>query len=629
MILFIGFVYPEDTYSDNSVYYVSPNGNDDNPGTLNKPWQHIAHAASTSAVKPGDTIYIRAGTYNEAIEQKVSGTSGRFITYRNYPNEHPVISDKNANAGVRWLIKDENYIRIEGMTFRDYHRTAIAIRNDKESVTDVAIVNNTFEDQKTIDTKTAKTIVVTTLKSGKLMHNILIEGNKIYNVDTGVYPALQIEGDVRGATILNNIIAGTSNIAINVAGRPQFGQPERILVKGNDVSGFGIPGRHAAGIYLDGAGKFIVVEDNIIHDRKQGIRVNLEKAASSMKTQHVILRRNIVYNVSNISMQLGVGGVPDNCNTVGDLNYAVAVHNTIYTEGNTTNHWFSCGINLRWKNNALVHEGEGGFQYRLENTSVNTAKWQADYNFYYSSQLDKPYRWFNKDYKTIEGLSNASGFEQHSISGAPLFTDQSTYDFTLQTGSPLIDSGGSLTLTRSSGSGKEIPVDEVWYFSDGLGLQSGDMIRVGNNLPVSIVDIDYNNQVLVVNKSISWSNDTPLYYDYKGNHPDIGAFEFERALELSVIPEDQSLYVSWRMNGTIPADLRWHVSYQSTNSAQIFETLVLSSDQNHLHINNLENYQFYTVNVKGIVEGDIIVEETTTMMPTDIFTFLPIINNSP
>lgn len=619
---------PKQTYSGNSVYYVSPNGDDDNPGTINKPWQHINYAASSSIIKPGDTIYIRGGTYNESIEQKVSGAPGNYVTYRNYPNEHPIISDKNVGGRVRWMIKDESYIRIEGMTFQDYFITAVQVRNENEDVTDIAIVNNVFENQKTRDGDTGKSIQISTLKSGKFMYNINIEGNEFYNMDTGIYPALQIEGDVRGAKILNNIIEGTSNIAINIAGRPQFGQPQRILVKGNDVSGFGLEDRHAPGIYLDGAGKFIVVEDNIVHDRKQGIRVNLENAASSLQTEHVILRRNIIYNTPSISMQLGVGGVPDNCNNVGELNYGVAVHNTIYTQENSTNHWFSCGVNLRWKNNALVHEGDSGYQYRLENTSVKTGQWESDYNFFYSSEVEKPYRWFNKNYNSIDAFYNVSGLEQHSITGLPNFTNQAAYDFTLQAGSPLIDAGGPLTFTRNPGSGKEIPVEEVWYFSDGLGLQEGDRIRVGSNPPVVIVNIDYVNQLLIVDRAINWSQGTAVNYDFNGNSPDIGAFEFETKLELSLTPNDQALHVRWRMNDVIPAGLEWHLSYQPQNSPQSLDTIILSKEQNYFYLTNLENYQFYIVNIKGVVDGDVFVEETKTMMPTDIHFYLPIVHKN-
>ena len=147
------------------------------------------------------------------------------------------------------------------------------------------------------------------------------------------------------------------------------------------------------------------------------------------------------------------------------------------------------------KNNALVHEGSGGYQYRLENTSVNTEKWQSDYNYFYSTQLDKPFRWFNRDYRTVGSFYEVSGMDQYSISGAPAFTDQSSYDFTLQPESPLIDSGGALTFTKNAGSGRDILVDDALYFTDGFGLQPGDSIRIGNGNPVSVTDVDYTNHI--------------------------------------------------------------------------------------------------------------------------------------
>src|SRR5512139_2607009 len=44
-------------------YYVSgSSGNDDNPGTLESPWQTIQKANAT--LQAGDTVYIRGGTYD-------------------------------------------------------------------------------------------------------------------------------------------------------------------------------------------------------------------------------------------------------------------------------------------------------------------------------------------------------------------------------------------------------------------------------------------------------------------------------------------------------------------------------------------------------------------------------------
>jgi len=45
------------------VYYVAPDGRDDNPGTLARPWRTIQHVADTLAA--GDTVYIWARTYHD------------------------------------------------------------------------------------------------------------------------------------------------------------------------------------------------------------------------------------------------------------------------------------------------------------------------------------------------------------------------------------------------------------------------------------------------------------------------------------------------------------------------------------------------------------------------------------
>jgi hypothetical protein len=44
------------------TYYVSTSGNDNNAGTLAAPWRTIQKAANT--VQAGDTVQVRAGTYN-------------------------------------------------------------------------------------------------------------------------------------------------------------------------------------------------------------------------------------------------------------------------------------------------------------------------------------------------------------------------------------------------------------------------------------------------------------------------------------------------------------------------------------------------------------------------------------
>lgn len=66
----------------NSVtnYYVSPAGNDLNPGTLDQPFATIQKAANVA--KEGSTIYIRGGVYNQKVHVTHSGTSGAPITFQ-------------------------------------------------------------------------------------------------------------------------------------------------------------------------------------------------------------------------------------------------------------------------------------------------------------------------------------------------------------------------------------------------------------------------------------------------------------------------------------------------------------------------------------------------------------------
>jgi hypothetical protein len=67
-----------------------PTGNDSNPGTLAAPWLTIAHGLSQ--LIPGDTLYIRGGTYLETIFEVAFGTTGTnystgLITITGYPGE--------------------------------------------------------------------------------------------------------------------------------------------------------------------------------------------------------------------------------------------------------------------------------------------------------------------------------------------------------------------------------------------------------------------------------------------------------------------------------------------------------------------------------------------------------------
>jgi hypothetical protein len=65
--------------------YVATNGNDSNPGTVSQPWRTIAR--STSGLNPGDTLYVRGGTYFEEATVSTRGSTASPIVIRSYPGE--------------------------------------------------------------------------------------------------------------------------------------------------------------------------------------------------------------------------------------------------------------------------------------------------------------------------------------------------------------------------------------------------------------------------------------------------------------------------------------------------------------------------------------------------------------
>ena len=78
-----------DTIEDNALY-VATTGIDSNTGTIDKPFATVQKALDT--VKAGQTIYVRGGTYNALNTFKTSGSEGKYITLRNYPNETPFLT---------------------------------------------------------------------------------------------------------------------------------------------------------------------------------------------------------------------------------------------------------------------------------------------------------------------------------------------------------------------------------------------------------------------------------------------------------------------------------------------------------------------------------------------------------
>jgi len=111
-----------------ATYYIAPEGNDANSGSIESPFATLNQAQSL--VVAGDTVYFRGGTYQISVSQVMeynsiyarvfkmskSGTSTKPICYFGYPGERPVFDMSAVNpAGYRVYVfyVSGNYLRFK------------------------------------------------------------------------------------------------------------------------------------------------------------------------------------------------------------------------------------------------------------------------------------------------------------------------------------------------------------------------------------------------------------------------------------------------------------------------------------------------------------------------------------
>ncbi len=106
-------------------------------------------------------------------------------------------------------------------------------------------------------------------------------------------------------------------------------------------------------------------------------------------------------------------------------------------------------------------------------------------------------------------------------------------DFHLKEDSPCIDAGAYLTtITETDGSGTEFTVEDARYFMDGWGIIEGDKIQLhGQSETAIITNVDYNNNIISIDKELTWTQNLGISLAYVSSAPDIGAYEYGESSE--------------------------------------------------------------------------------------------------
>ena len=192
------------------TYYVATTGSNNNPGTSTQPWKTITYAVFKMV--PGDTTYVRGGTYNEGeIRFSKSGTQSAPIKLLSAPGEFPIIKFIDKNKYHRMLFKSTisskspiGWITLEGFQLQNGYE-GIKIYNGH----DLTIRRNSI----------SKNFGNGVLGNGT---RIFFDRNKIsQNGSSSIYDhGIYMNGT--GITVINNLIYGNKCYGIQVNGSASY-----------------------------------------------------------------------------------------------------------------------------------------------------------------------------------------------------------------------------------------------------------------------------------------------------------------------------------------------------------------------------------------------------------------------
>lgn len=484
------------------TFTVAVDGDDGNAGTLAQPWRTIQKAANTAAA--GDTVEVRGGVYTESVRVTVSGSAeGGDITFRSYAGETAVVdgSGLSVQAEPNGLIyiEDQHHVIIDGFEIRNYRTstpgllpTGIHVRGSAHHIqlkhNRIHLIENMAPVDSDLLGADAHGIAVYGTSVDASVHDVLIEGNLLYDLKLGSSEALVVNGNVDGFTIRDNVIHDCDNIGIDLIGfegtvaDASVDQARNGVVIGNtvyDVSSSGNPAYggdfSAGGIYVDG-GRAITIERNRVYRCDIGVEIASEHAGRA--TRDVTVRSNFLYHNRLSGIAMGgydsERGSTENCVVVNNTLY----HNDSLKDGNGELLVQFDTRNNTIRNNILFANDQG---LLIGNAfSENTGN-DVEGNVYFASGgSGGEWMWTGTLYEGLSAYQAGSGKDAQAVFVDPDLVDEAAPDLHLKSTSPAIDFGMVVASVgdfdfdgdvRVQGSGIDAGADET---GTGSGGSSGD-----------------------------------------------------------------------------------------------------------------------------------------------------------
>lgn len=508
-------------------FVIAPNGSDANSGTASSPWRTIAKAAS--ALQAGQRVFVRAGTYSEALNPARSGTASAPITFAAYPGEKPILS---LGAGIGINLSNRSHVVVDGLTVEangkaqwlsmvQANRTVVrnsTFRNASNSGHGAFLQDASYNQLTKNNFANHGNGVYGGTDAVKLYrsNNNLFAGNRVVNASHATFQILGGSYNV----VRDNYIQNDYGQAAEVHDGPNGTPDSRHNVwDGNVITApnWGIDGKASPGLYVASARQ--IIRRNVVRG-SQMAGIHLEGFASDQWSGSDQTFQNRIYNNTSYGNgktgrnsgihENGMGGLSLIRYQSGPQMYGNEFVNNI-SYGNRQGGTPIQVMAVDWGQGGLLNEQR--FTNNLIMGSAGVPSVHSETNI---GRTVNTLAWWQ---------SRQSSVFARNLEADPAFVNEAGMDFRLSAASPAIDAGAPLTRTSAAGASTRIPVQDALAFSDGFSITDGDLVRVGANAVARVTAVDYAGKAIVLDRSVTFSAGDLVRPQFNGTAPDIGAFE--------------------------------------------------------------------------------------------------------
>lgn len=512
------------------TFFLAPDGRDAAAGDAQSPWKTIERANRT--LQPGDTVVFRPGRYEGTIAPARSGAPDAPIVYRAEKPGSVILTGSQAN-GAAAKIANRSHIELDGFRFEVLPGTRWLLVNNAQHCTfrnldmEGATVANPIGCS---DSSYLKFHNIRAVRCRNIGRNGVLDGDmwNNYNIRGCVFEKMVI-GQVGHRPFglwfdCDEIVVRDSIFDCRWGRNFEFFSPRKVLMERCVVTNA-----------FEGSGSFDGLAKLYLNDS--------------------IFRNNLI--IRNGYMPIGIGGYQyadmPNFTSTNSRYY----HNTFHRNqdagisfgGDNRDIAKTCLRSNIFKNNIFAgNDFDNGTA--LRGNSFMTPDSRIVNNLLFGNRPgDATVSFYSPEWKgncsTREAETRCAPFFAANLDCDPQFADPDRGDYTLRRGSPAIDAGAPLSVTREAGKNTVyLPVEDARYFFDGYRIpgEKGDLVMVGGaKTEARIVHIAERQNVLILDRRISFAKGDAVNLAYAGKAPDLGAYENDLAPSGGPVFEDRAI----------------------------------------------------------------------------------------